>query len=262
LTAHEAHINLRVVHIAPKRTAEAELRVLFADPSAIEPDAARAAYLGVLNDAERTQHGKFRFDDDRHTYLIAHALVRFALAGELGVDAASLRFEIGEHGKPELIEGQGVRFNLSHTRGLVACAITRTDDVGVDVEHVDRKTEIDSLARSVLSEAERASLATLEGSARRERFFRYWTLKEAYVKAMGRGIALPLRSLHVELGSAPADAPRFVFHPPFEDDARVWSLASRPLLVNHVLGVAIRRPDPPRLSIEGVVPGWEAAKHA
>ncbi len=262
LTAPTAQITLRAVHIAPARTAQAELRVLYAEPSSIAPEAARSAYLPTLSEAERTQHGKFRFDDDRHTYLVAHALVRFALGSELGVAPSSLRFEIGEHGKPELIEGQGVRFNLSHTHGLVACAITRGDDVGVDVEHVDRKLEIDSLARSVLSEAERASLATLEGSARRERFFRYWTLKEAYVKAMGRGIALPLRCLHVELSGEPSplrQSPRFVFHPPFEDDPGTWSLTSQPLLASHVLGVALRRAQPPRLSMERIVPEWEAS---
>jgi 4'-phosphopantetheinyl transferase len=227
-----------------------EALVVCAVPEAISAERARARYLALLSEAEQKQHGRFRFDDDRHTYLVAHALVRTTLGSMLGVPAEQLEFEIGEHGKPELKHAAfaDVRFNLSHTRGLVACGVTRVDDIGVDVEQIDRKLEIDTLAGSVLSDDERAALVPLTGSARRERFFRYWTLKEAYVKAIGRGISLPLRSLHVEI--APAQAPLFVFRPPFEDDAAAWWLASEPLHGSHVLGVVVRRAVSLKLAID------------
>ncbi len=231
-----------------------ELRVLYADPHTLPVEQARALYLPRLSDAERAQHARFRFDEDRHTYLVAHALVRTVLGGMLGVAETALEFEAGAHGKPELITpaGTDVRFNLSHTRGLVACVIARVCDVGVDVEHVDRKLEIDSLTRSVLSPLEQASLAGLQGVARRERFFRHWTIKEAYVKAVGRGIALPLRALHVELTDL--RAPQLVFHPPFEDDATSWWLVSEVLLDRHVLGIAVRSASAAKLTIECFVP--------
>ena len=231
-----------------------EVLVVCAEPESIAPELARARYLAILSQAERSQHDRFRFDDDRHTYLVAHALVRSTLGGILGAVPSSLEFEIGEHGKPELRHHDyaGVRFNLSHTRGLVACALTHGDDVGVDVEQIDRKLEIDNLARSVLSDDEQSALAPLLGSARRERFFRHWTLKEAYVKAVGRGISLPLRSLHVEI--AEARSPAFEFRAPFEDDTRLWSLASEALNGSHVLGIAVRRSGPFRLTIERVEP--------
>jgi 4'-phosphopantetheinyl transferase len=229
-----------------------EALVVCAVPESISPELARARYLALLSETERKQHDRFRFDDDRHTYLVAHALVRTTLGEMLGVAPERLAFEIGEHGKPELKhEGHAeVRFNLSHTRGLVACGVTRSDDIGIDVEQIDRKLEIDHLAGSVLSEDEQAALVPLAGSARRERFFRHWTLKEAYVKAIGRGISLPLRSLHVEIG--PGQAPLLVFRPPFEDDAGTWWLASEALYGSHVLGVVIRRSTPLGLTIERV----------
>ena len=232
---------------------QGEALVVCAVPEAVSPELARARYLALLSEAEQKQHGRFRFDDDRHTYLVAHALVRTTLGAMLGVPPQQLELEIGEHGKPELKQRAAfgdVRFNLSHTRGLVACGVTRVDDIGVDVEQIDRKLEIDTLAGSVLSDDERAALVPLAGSARRERFFRHWTLKEAYVKAIGRGIALPLRSLHVEI--APAQAPLFVFRPPFEDDAAAWWLASEQLHGSHVLGVVVRRTAPLKLAIERV----------
>jgi len=231
-----------------------QVLVVYAEPDAISPELARARYLALLSQAERAQHDRFRFDDDRHTYLVAHALVRATLGGMLGLDPAALQFAIGEHGKPELAHAEhgGLRFNLSHTKGLVACGVTRDDDLGVDVEQIERRVEIDSLARSVLSDDEQAALAQLEGAARRERFFRHWTLKEAYVKAMGRGIALPLRSLHVRI--AEASAPALEFRPPFEDDASSWRLASDTLHGRHVLGVAVRRAAPFRIELERVEP--------
>lgn len=232
--------------------ARGEALVVCAAPDAISPELARARYLALLSAVERKQHDRFRFDDDRHTYLVAHALVRTTLGAMIGAAPESLEFEIGEHGKPELKQTAlgDVRFNLSHTRGLVACGVTRTDDIGIDVEQIERKLEIDTLAGSVLSEDEQASLVPLVGSARRERFFRHWTLKEAYVKATGRGITLPLRSLHVEL--APARAPQLVFRPPIEDDARAFWLASEALHGSHVLGVVIRSSSPLSLAIERV----------
>lgn len=232
--------------------APGEALVVCAVPEAISPELARARYLALLSAVEQKQHGRFRFDDDRHTYMVAHALVRTTLGAMLGVPPQELGFEIGEHGKPELKHAAAgdLRFNLSHTRGLVACGVTRTDDIGVDVEQIDRKLEIDNLAGSVLSEDEQAALVPLAGSAKRERFFRHWTIKEAYVKAIGRGISLPLRSLHVEI--QPARAPQLVFRPPFEDDARAFWLASEALYGSHVLGVVVRRRAPLTLAIEQV----------
>src|SRR5687768_11690023 len=237
---------------ARTRPAPGDALVVCSIPEAISAELARARYLGLLSDAERKQHGRFRFDDDRHTYLVAHALVRTTLGAMLGVPPEQLDFEIGEHGKPELKHAAAgdLRFNLSHTRGLVACGVTRADDIGIDVERIERKLEIDNLASSVLSEDEQAALVALEGSAKRERFFRHWTIKEAYVKAIGRGISLPLRSLHVEL--QPARAPQLVFRPPFEDDARAFWLASEALHASHVLGVVVRRSAPLKLLIEHV----------
>jgi 4'-phosphopantetheinyl transferase len=176
------------------------------------------------------------------------------LGGMLGMAPAALEFVIGEHGKPELAHEAhaGVRFNLSHTKGLVACGVTQSDDLGVDVEQIERKLEVDSLARSVFSDDEQAALALLDGAVRRERFFQHWTLKEAYVKAMGRGISLPLRSLHVRI--AEASAPALEFRPPFEDEAGAWQLATETLHGRHVLGVAVRRAAPFRIDIEHVEP--------
>src|SRR4051794_4279939 len=108
-----------------------EVLVLHMQPAEISTLSMQRALLGRLSEAERARHARFRFDDDRHTYLVAHALVRSALAQLAGVEVGALGFVSGEHGRPEIsapAAALAFRFNLSHTRGLVACAFSR----GVD----------------------------------------------------------------------------------------------------------------------------------
>jgi 4'-phosphopantetheinyl transferase len=93
-------------------------------------------------------------------------------------------------------------FNLSHTTGLVACALARQAVVGVDVEHASRRVDLDGVGRRVFSAGEQATLAALPVEAQADRFFEYWTLKEAYMKARGLGFALPPASF--ELAALPA----------------------------------------------------------
>jgi 4'-phosphopantetheinyl transferase len=208
----------------------------------------------LLSDEEQARAQRFRFVEDQQTYLLAHALTRSLLAELCGVAPRALRFENGAHGRPELAWPERtppLRFNLSHTRGLVACAVALEHDVGVDVEHADRRVDIDQLARSVFSDAERAALARLEGDARRARFFELWTLKEAYIKAVGKGLALRLQAISLELDALPV--PRIAFAAPVEDDPQAWSLHVERPGPGHTLAVALRVSEPLRLSVEGLV---------
>jgi 4'-phosphopantetheinyl transferase len=172
--------------------------VAYAYPRTILEFDVRPQLMAALSDDERARYTRFRFDDDRDTYLVAHALTRGLIAGLCGCALADVQFELGERGRPELIAQAGrpaLRFNLSHTRGFVACAFTASADIGVDVEYADRKVEILAVAKHVFSARERSALEALSGVEQRERFFDLWTLKEAYVKAIGKGLAAPLRAI-------------------------------------------------------------------
>lgn len=161
-------------------------------------DAERARCLPVLDDSERARMARFRFGRDRDLYLQAHVLVRKVLAHHSGEPPESFRFEAGPHGRPEIVHpvaGCRLRFNLSHTSGLAACAVAVGRDVGVDAEYRERSVDIDALSPRVLSPAERAAFEALPEVRRRHRFFEHWTLKEAYIKAVGVGMSLPLRGI-------------------------------------------------------------------
>lgn len=179
-------------------TAPCDALLLHASTREVLAGCERAALLSVLSASERERHGRFRFDTDRDTYLVAHALVRKGLAAISGAPAHAFELMSGEHGRPEIsgpAAQRGLRFNLSHTRGHVACGFTRGADVGVDIETAERTVDLWPVAERVFSELERAGLRALPPSEQRARFFELWTLKEAYIKATGKGFSAPLRDI-------------------------------------------------------------------
>jgi 4'-phosphopantetheinyl transferase len=188
--------------------------LLAAPEDADDARAERAAAL--LDDGERARMARFRDARDVRRYLFAHALARTTLTRYAPhVPPAGWRFRVGPHGRPEIVDAAGaaaggagsaeaLRFNISHTAGLVACAVTRGRDVGVDVEHVYPPRWGDEtcleIAGAHFAPAEAAGLAALPAADRRARFFEIWTLKEAYIKARGLGLALPLAGFAFDSG--------------------------------------------------------------
>jgi phosphopantetheinyl transferase len=169
----------------------------------LEPDAL-VAEAGVLCPAERARSARFVFPADRREFVAAHALLRCALSRRRpAIEPAAWRFEPGPLGKPRVAPDQRgdppVTFNLSHTRGLVACVVADGRAVGVDVESADRPAQHDALAARFFHASEIESLRALGGESRRVRFVELWTLKEAYLKAIGAGLSMPLRDCRFDL---------------------------------------------------------------
>jgi 4'-phosphopantetheinyl transferase len=202
-------------------------------------EAAIAAAASVLSEDERAQYRRFRFAPDARDYAAAHALLRHTLSLSGDQTPAGWRFARTPAGKPLLIaEGANrASFSLSHTRGMVACAVTSDVKVGVDLEWVDREVDAEGIAARFFAPAEAAQLAELQGDARRDRFFDLWTLKEALAKALGRGMAVSLRSLAFTVwpgGDIRLDAP--------DIDPDAWQFALFAPSPRHRLAVAVGRP--------------------
>jgi 4'-phosphopantetheinyl transferase len=215
--------------------------VVYARPAAILAETAPAPLLSWLSQDERDRYARFHFDDDRDAYLVAHALTRRLLAVNAGVEPAELCFEPTENGRPEIaapLAALELRFNLSHTRGLVACAVTRKRAIGVDAEHIDRRVELLGVARRVFSPREIAGLEKLSGEPQRVRFFELWTLKEAYVKAIGKGLAGPLRA--ISFAPEQIDPVPVHFDPEAADDPTAWCFRRHAPSANFRLAVALR----------------------
>jgi 4'-phosphopantetheinyl transferase len=174
----------------------------------------------------------------------------------LGLAPHALRFVASERGRPELAGSaadSGMRFNLSHTRGLVACAIAQTCDVGVDVEQVSRKVELLGVAARVFSPLELNELHALAGAAQRERFFQLWTLKEAYVKAIGKGLAGPLQAISF-FPAAPDPVP-VRFEPEAADAPENWCFRRCRPDPEFALAAALRAGPSAAISFRELAPG-------
>jgi 4'-phosphopantetheinyl transferase len=151
----------------------------------------------LLDSDERERATGFYFGRDRYNYIAAHGLLRLVLGRQLGVDPRALRFDRGRHGKPHLVPPTELRFNLSHTHGLVAVAFCRGRDVGVDVEAVREGSKIEAIGRQFFCPEEVEDILALSPADQRAAFFRCWTRKEALIKATGMGLSLPLDTFRV-----------------------------------------------------------------
>jgi 4'-phosphopantetheinyl transferase len=197
--------------------------------------------VAVLSAEERAHYRRFRFERDRCAYAVAHALLRLSLSRHAEVAPQSWAFREEPGGKPALLAPAGaahLSFNLSHTHGLVACAITSVARVGIDVEAIDRRVD-DRVVRRFFSPAEAAALSRCRpGALRAGRFFDLWTLKEAYIKAIGRGLSHPLTTIVFTIDDYEAIA----FTPPPDVDAASWSFRLFAPTERHRLAIAVATP--------------------
>jgi 4'-phosphopantetheinyl transferase len=215
-------------------------------------DARTERALALLDPGERARAGRLRDRHDARRYVFAHALARTTLTWYApDVPPARWRFGVGEHGRPEIADGASpLRFNLSHTAGLVACAVARGRDVGVDVEHLFPPRWSDEtcleIAAAEFAPAEAAALAAAPPAERRARFFELWTLKEAYVKARGLGLALPLRGFSFD---SRAPEIRVRCGPGIDDAPDGWRFERLRPTPRHALALAARRAPGETLSV-------------
>jgi 4'-phosphopantetheinyl transferase len=198
---------------------------LWLAPLASSYDAAQLASFETLLDAgERARWQRFRFPEDRERFLVGRAFLRTVLATTLGRDdPAALQFATATHGKPELagVDAGKLHFNLSHTGTMLVLATSAHHALGVDVEALSRTVDLLPLAQRYFTQQEYDELRSLHGTAQRERFFTLWTLKEAWLKACGLGLRVPLDSFSFALSGA---HPQIVFGAQHDDRPERWQL--------------------------------------
>jgi len=196
-----------------------------------------------LSPEERVRAARFVQPRDRRDFVAAHALLRRALSSLCDGTATeqSWRLDADEHGKPTVtrddLARERITCSLSHTRGLVACAVMEGDGcVGIDVEEIAVAADLRSVAARYFSALEAAALEEIEPSQFNDRFTELWTLKEAYLKALGIGLAEPLTSFSFAFDS---DS-RLRFIPARMVDSREWSFTLAIPSDGYRLAVAIR----------------------
>jgi 4'-phosphopantetheinyl transferase len=153
------------------------------------------ACMTLLSEDERAHWRTFRFDHSRREYLATRALVRTALSNYHPIGSEAWRFRQNSYGKPMVDPDCGLLFNLSNSHELVICLISRGTEVGVDLEPYKHAEKIVEIAHEVFSPQEVAQLEALNESQKLDRALSLWTLKEAYIKARGVGLSLPLNQI-------------------------------------------------------------------
>jgi 4'-phosphopantetheinyl transferase len=179
--------------------------------------------LAWLSPEETARSDRFYFPRHRRAFVLGRAALRALVARYLGMDAADVGFVYGPQGKPALESSDAcsLRFNASNSGNLAAYVFTSGCDIGVDVEQHRTLADLENVARRFFSPEETAELMDLAASEKTEAFFRCWTRKEAYIKALGGGLSIPLDSFRVTL--RPGDEARVVWSAG-EAEARGWTM--------------------------------------
>lgn len=174
----------------------------------VPPQTAARLYATLTLD-ERDRSARFRFERDQQRFIVAHGALRDLLARYLRIQPGRIRFVHDVFGKPHLGPefGNRLRFSLSHSAGLALIAIAADSDVGVDLEYMRAQPDYAEIAQRFFSVTEVEQLTALPSHLYAEAFFSCWTKKEAYLKACGQGLTVPLDDFSVPLTADPAKAP-------------------------------------------------------
>lgn len=184
------------------------------------PDSVKSD-LSSLSAEEAEKADSFKFDKDKHRYIVSHTFVRNVLSRYLNVDPVTIEFDVNEYGKPSIKDG-GVEFNMSHSVDYVLMAVTNAGRIGIDIEQIRMGIASHVIVRQYFSPAEVEELQSLPNEEDRvNAFFVGWSRKEAYIKAHGLGLALPLESFDV---SFTEKQPFLRATRPDAEEAKKWTL--------------------------------------
>jgi 4'-phosphopantetheinyl transferase len=181
-------------------------------------------WVEILSQDENERASRFRFDRDKRRFIICRTLLRVLLGNYLGLAPADVVFHYSSHRKPNLAPTSDIRFNLSHSGERAVMAFIRGRELGIDVEQIRQDFEAQSVAERFFSSAEREALARISPEISHEAFFHCWTRKEAFVKAKGDGLFLPLDQFDVSL--IPGQPAQLLETRPNSEERNRWSLCA------------------------------------
>jgi 4'-phosphopantetheinyl transferase len=217
-----------------------QISLYFGLLDSVDTPQAYAACFGTLCSAEKQRAERFAFERHRRQFIFAHGLLRLALSSSAPqVKPSEWSFVANHYGRPYIAAPAIARplyFSLSHTEGCVACVISGCEAVGVDVEKIHARQPLFEIAWSNFSQEEVDALRALDSGGVVVRFFDYWTLKEAYLKARGTGINLPLNQFSILI--SPDQKIGIRFTPGISDDSKRWHFMRCSPSARHRLAIA------------------------
>lgn len=201
-----------------------------------DPDSVCSLFKTLSRD-EQQRAGRFHFAKDRGQFVIARGSLRKIIGGYLALEPDRIDFSYNAFGKPFLeLEETRLRFNVSHSRGFALVAVASGREVGIDIEFVDDDLDVLTVAHSVFSQTEISILEKLPSALRPLAFFKGWTRKEAYLKALGKGFSERSGQLS---GTVIPDEPNIPLGTTDGQNVRDWSLVSLPYERDYMAALAV-----------------------
>ena len=199
-----------------------------------------AQLSAVVSEDERSKARRYKFEDNRTEYLLARGLLRRLLGNYLEEDPASLRFAYNPYGKPALVNQAGqnrLTFNVSHSHGIVLYVFSRGRELGIDLEMIRPEAASEGVAERFFSAKEVTTLRALPEHAQPIGFFNCWTRKEAYIKARGEGLSIPLNQFDVSL--VPGEPAALLESRVDPTDVNRWTLQSLHMGSQYIAALAV-----------------------
>jgi len=157
-------------------------------------------YLSLLSKDEISRAGRFYFERDRNHFIAGRGLLRSFLGSYLNLEPDRIEFVYGRHGKPALKsvgQNKTLEFNLSHSKDLALYAFSWNRKVGIDIEYMIPMADMDDFAEKYFASSESEYINSLSGKQKNEAFFKTWTCKEAFLKANGSGLTVPINQVEI-----------------------------------------------------------------
>lgn len=156
-----------------------------------------ALLISYVNEEEKTKANRYLKHEHGQQYLWVRGMLRKQLSHYLDIKPQAVEFNYAEHGKPSLRNKSPIYFNLSHSRDMVVYAFSFDHELGVDIEYMREQKNLEGMIRHVGSLQEQEELKSLNETEAYDAFYRLWTRKEAFIKAVGQGLSMGLRSIHI-----------------------------------------------------------------
>ncbi|MDN7428168.1 4'-phosphopantetheinyl transferase superfamily protein [Burkholderia sp. AU45388] len=207
-------------------------------PTSPHSSAPVTPYLELLSKAEQEAAQRVLIASEKNLFIRSKAFLRMLLCARTHVAPDQWRFGGNAFGRPFIespLAYRHLHFNVSHTKGLTACVISRLVEIGIDVENVTQERDFLAMARGFFVHSESERLAATPEADLSRNFYAYWTLKEAYVKAKGMGLSIPFSSMSFDL----SDASGIAFHTEAEAHLDRWRFLSTPVTDETMLALAI-----------------------
>ncbi|HTF63397.1 MAG TPA: 4'-phosphopantetheinyl transferase superfamily protein [Edaphobacter sp.] len=202
-----------------------------------------AQFYTLLSSEERTRAARFQFEYLEQSFILARGVLRVLLGRYLSVQPRSIQFLYGPKGKPALAEAGWLRFNMSHSGRFALLGFAKDCEIGVDIERIRPLSDFHEIANQFFSPEEASELISLPVDQHERAFYLCWTRKEAYIKAIGDGLAVPLSSFRVTLD--PSKPARFVHLNQDRTVAASWTLTDVKLFDPYVAAIAYRKMECP-----------------